>query len=65
MPDIVKLSRNAKEYLISQDFTGTRRDGPWTWKKKHRLHVPQQNEMLSLYCTALGFISENEEYNPK
>ena len=34
-------------------------------KKQHRLHVPQQNEMLSLYCTALGFISENEEYNLK
>ena len=23
------------------------------------------NEMLSLYCTALGFVSKNEEYNPK
>ena len=21
--------------------------------------------MLSLYCTALGFISKNEEYNPE
>ena len=24
--------------------------------------MPQQSEMLSLYCTALGFISKNEEY---
>ena len=23
------------------------------------------NEMLSLYCTALGFFSKNEEYNPE
>ena len=23
------------------------------------------NEMLSLYCTALGFVSKNEEYNPE
>ena len=22
----------------------------------------QRNEMLSLYCTALGFISKNKEY---
>ena len=32
-------------------------------KKKDRVHVPQRNEMLSLYCNALGFISKNEEYN--
>ena len=32
--------------------------------KKSKVKVPQQNEMLSLYCTALGFISKNE-YNPK
>ena len=38
---------------------------PWTWKKKDKVQVPQRNEMLSLYCTALGFISKNGEYNPK
>ena len=26
--------------------------------------MPQLNEMLSLYCTALGFITKNEECNP-
>ena len=34
---------------------------PKTWKKYKGLE-PQQNEMLSLYCIALGFISKNEEY---
>ena len=28
--------------------------------KKDKVQVPQQNEMPSLYCTALGFISEKE-----
>ena len=37
---------------------------PWTWKKD-KVQVPQRNEMLSLYCTAFGFIGKNEEYNPK
>ena len=32
-----------------------------TWKKD-KVQVPQQNEMLSSYCTALGFVSKNEEY---
>ena len=27
--------------------------------------MPQRNEILSLFCTALGFICKNEEYNPK
>ena len=34
-------------------------------KKKDKVQVPQWNEMLSLYCTALGFTSENEECSPK
>ena len=34
-------------------------------EKIDQLQVPQRNEMLSLYCTVLGFISENEEYNPE
>ena len=34
-------------------------------KKKDKEQVPQRNEMPGLYCTALGFISKNEEYNPK
>ena len=34
-------------------------------KKKDKVQVPQQNEMQSLYCAALGFISKNEEYNPE
>ena len=33
-----------------------------TWKKKHKAQVPQWIEMLHLYCTAVGFISKNEEY---
>ena len=33
--------------------------------KKDKVQVSQPNEMLSLYCTALGLISKNEEYNPK
>ena len=36
-----------------------------TKKKINKVQVPQGNEMLSLYCTALGFISKSEEYNPK
>ena len=34
-------------------------------KRKDKVQVPQQNEMQSLYCAALGFISKNEEYNPE
>ena len=34
-------------------------------KKKEKVQVPQRNEMLSLYCSALGFISKIEEDNPK
>ena len=34
-------------------------------EKKDKVKVPQQIEMLSLYCTALCFISKKEEYNPK
>ena len=34
-------------------------------EKKDKVQVPQRNEMLSLYCTALVFISKNEEYNPE
>ena len=30
-----------------------------------KVQVPQRNEMLSLYCTAIGFISKNEENNRK
>ena len=34
-------------------------------EKKDKVQVPQQNQMRCLYCTALGFISKNGEYNPK
>ena len=34
-------------------------------KKRDKVQVPQGNKMLSLYYTALGFISKNEEYNPE
>ena len=34
-------------------------------KKKDEVKVSQRNEMLSLYCTGLGFIGKNEKYNPK
>ena len=30
--------------------------------KKDKVQLSQRNEMLSLYCTALDFISKNEEY---
>ena len=30
-----------------------------------KVQVPQRNKMLSLYCTAIGFISNNEENNRK
>ena len=32
--------------------------------KKEKVQMTQRNEMLSLYCTACGFISKNE-YNPE
>ena len=36
------------------------------WRhEKDKVQVPQQNEMLSLYCTVLGVITKNEEHNPK
>ena len=34
-------------------------------EKKDKVQLPQRNEMLNLYCVALGFISKNEEYNHK
>ena len=36
-----------------------------TWKKKDKVQVPQRNEMLSLCCTALGFIDNNKEQKPR
>ena len=33
-----------------------------TTEDMKKVQLPQQNEMLSLCCTALGFISKNEEY---
>ena len=29
------------------------------YEEKDKIQVPQQNEMLRLYCTALGFVSKN------
>ena len=34
-------------------------------KQKNKLQVPQQNEMLSLYCTVPDFSTKNEEYKLK
>ena len=45
--------------LITYIFTGLKRE------RKYNVQVPQRNEMLSLNCTTLGFISKNEEYNPE
>ena len=45
--------------LITYIFTGLKRE------RKDNVQVPQRNEMLSLNCTKLGFISKNEEYNPE
>ena len=39
-------------------FTGLEQE------KKDKVQVPQQNEMLSLYCTALGFISKRKNIIP-
>ena len=47
--------------LINYMFTGLEHKK----KRKDKVQVPQQNEMQSLYCAALGFISKNEEYNPE
>ena len=78
--DVPKLSRNANGYLTSQKalehksnetvncfitfmFQGllfTTED-----MKKDEVQVPRRNEMLSLYCTALGTVSNNEEHNPE
>ena len=44
-------------YLITYMFMGLEHE------KKDKVQVPQRNELLSLYCTALGFVSKNEEYN--
>ena len=33
--------------------------------KKDKVQEPQQSKMLTLYFTALGFITKVEEYNPK
>ena len=37
---------------------------PLKTSKKEKLQATERNEMLSLHCTALGFISKNE-YNPE
>ena len=72
IPDIPKLLRNAKGYILDKllrnmmrlekkithelfDYLHVHR--PWTWKKD-KVQVPQRSEMLSLYCTALGFIKK-------
>ena len=34
-------------------------------EKKDKVQVPQRNEMLNFYYTALGFINKDEEYNPE
>ena len=39
--------------LITDMFTGLE------YEKKDKVQVSQQNKMLSLYCTAFGFISKN------
>ena len=64
--DITKLLRNA-ERLEKSKFTYVNcfiTGLLFTTKdvKKNKVQVPQRNEMLSLYCTILGFISKNEEY---
>ena len=43
--------------LITYMFQGLEHE------KIYKLQGPQHNEMLSIYYTALGFISKNEEYN--
>ena len=50
--------------LITYMFTGLLFTTEDIKKRKKYIQVTQRNEMLSLYCTALGFISKNE-YNPK
>ena len=47
-------------FLITYMFTDLEYE-----KKNMKAQVPQQNEMLSLYWNALGFINKNKEYNPE
>ena len=47
--------------LITSMFTGLLFTTE-NMKKKDKAQVPQWIEMLHLYCTAVGFISKNEEY---
>ena len=46
--------------LITFLLTGLKHE-----KKKIKCKCPNKIKMLRLYCTALGFISKNEEYNPE
>ena len=34
-------------------------------EKKDSMQGPQQSEIIILYCTTLGFIYKNKEYNHK
>ena len=46
--------------LITHMFAGLEHE-----KKIYKDQEPQRKEMLSLYCTVLGFISKKKEYNPE
>ena len=74
VPDITKRLRNVRDWknkkshancLITYMLKGllfTTED----MKKKDKAQVPQQNEMLSIYCIVLDFkqnISKSEDYN--
>ena len=70
--DITKLLRNAdrleKYKFICElfDYKYVHRPSFHHWRQeKDKVQVPQWNEILSLYCTALCLISKNEEYNPE
>ena len=70
--DITKLLRNVdrleKWKFICELFDYLYVLGPsfHHWRQeKVKVQVPQQNEILNLYCTVLGLISKNGEYNPE
>ena len=70
--DIPKPSRNGTGYLILQNFRGTRRDQKNKISYMNCLITYMFTGLLLLrafgpafYCTALGYISRNEKYNPE
>ena len=65
MPRDQKNENQHVNCLITYMFMGPDHEKNKNEIKQNTAQVPQRNEMLILYHTALGFISKNEEYNLK